>query len=331
VILGGGWNKYEGRHYGEIIWARYASNSNIRERYYEDDADKSDFNVFTKAIYDLTDHWKFFGDLQYRRVGYNANGDETGLVDDTFHFFNPKAGVTYLLDSHNNFYLSYARANREPNRDDYENGSPKPEKLNDFELGWRYLDTSVQINANMYYMRYRDQLVLTGELNDVGSPQRANVGDSYRLGLEMDANLQLGNHFSLRPNIALSKNKNVDFLFERDGVLQDLGNTNISFSPEIVFGNIFTYKPMENLQLSLLTKYVGKQYMGNIDSAGSVLDAYSTTDLNVQYSIETNSFIKSIVLSGLVNNIFNAEHVSNGFFYTFDDDYTDPGTITTVE
>ena len=331
VILGGGWNKYEGQHYGEIIWARYASNSNIRQRYYHNDADKSDFNVFTKAIYDLTDHWKLFGDLQYRHVGYNADGDETGFVDDTFNFFNPKAGVTYLLNSHNNLYLSYARAHREPNRDDYENGSPKPEKLNDFELGWRYLDTSVQINANIYYMRYRDQLVLTGELNDVGSPQRANVGDSYRLGLEMDANLQLGSHFLLRPNIALSNNKNVDFLFERDGVLQDLGNTNISFSPNIVLGNIFTYKPFENLQLSLLTKYVGKQYMGNIDSEGSVLDAYSTTDFNVRYNIETDSFIKSIVLSGLVNNIFNAKYVSNGFFYTFDDDYTDPGTITTVE
>ena len=331
VILGGGWNKYEGRHYGEIIWARYASNSHIRDHYYDDDADKSDLNVFAKAIYDLTDHWKLFGDLQYRRVGYNANGEETGLVDDTFHFFNPKAGITYLLDSHNNFYLSYARANREPNRDDYENGSPKPEKLNDFELGWRYLDASVQINANMYYMRYRDQLVLTGELNDVGSPQRANVGNSYRLGLELDANFQLGSHFSLRPNIALSNNKNVDFLFERDGVLQDLGNTDISFSPNIVFGNIFTYRPLDDLQLSLLTKYVGKQYMGNIDSETSILDAYSTTDLNVQYTIETNSFIKNIVLSGLVNNVFNAKYVSNGFFYTYDDDYTDPGTIVTRE
>ncbi len=331
VILGGGWNKYEGEHYGEIIWAKYPSNSSIRDRYYDNDASKTDINVFAKAIYDLTGQWKLFGDLQYRRVGYNADGNETGLVDDTFNFFNPKAGVTYLLNSNNSFYLSYARANREPNRDDYENGSPRPEKLNDFELGWRYLDTSVQINTDVYYMRYKDQLVLTGELNDVGFPQRANVGDSYRLGLEVDANFQLGEHFSLRPNIALSINRNVDFVFERDGILQDLGNTNISFSPDIVFGNIFTYKPVNNLQLSLLNKYVGKQYMGNIDSEASVLDAYTTTDFNIQYSIETNSFIKSIVLSGLVNNIFNTKYVSNGFFYTFNDDYTNPGTITTVE
>lgn len=331
VILGGGWNKYEGEHYGEIIWAQYASNSSIRDRYYDDDANKSDFNVFTKAIYDFTDQWKLFGDLQYRRVGYYTYGDETGLVDDDFNFFNPKAGITYLLNPNNSFYFSYARANREPNRDDYENGSPKPEKLNDFELGWRYVSPAMQVNSNVYYMRYKDQLVLTGELNDVGSPQRANVGDSYRLGLEVDANFHFGNHFFLRPNIALSTNKNVDFLFEKDGVLQDLGNTNISFSPDIVFGNIFTYKPLEDLQISLLTKYVGKQYMGNIDSEGSVLDAYTTTDLNVQYSITTDSFMKSIVISGLVNNIFNAQYVSNGYFYTYDDDYSNPGTITTVE
>ncbi|MCG2460224.1 TonB-dependent receptor [Flavobacteriaceae bacterium F89] len=331
LILGGGWNKYTGAHYGEIIWAQYASNSNIRDRYYDNDANKSDFNGFAKAIYDLTDQWKFFGDLQYRRVGYDANGDKTGMVDDTFNFFNPKAGVTYLYNFNNSFYLSYARANREPNRDDYESGSPKPEKLDDFELGWRYVSPALQVNSNVYYMRYKDQLVLTGEINDVGAPQRANVGDSYRLGLEVDANFQWGRIFSLRPNIALSTNKNVNFLFERDGVLQDLGNTNISFSPDIVFGNIFTYQPSEELQISLLTKYVGKQYMGNIDSEESVLDPYTTTDLNVQYSIGIDSFVKSIVLRGLVNNIFNTKYVSNGYFYTFDDDYTNPGTITTVE
>ena len=330
-IVGGGYNEYKGDHFGEIIWAEYASNSEYRDRYYDDNSTKTDFNIYTKANYKLTDQWSLFGDLQYRGVTYEANGDETGLVDDTFNFFNPKAGVTFDLNRNNNFYFSYARANREPNRNDYENGSPKPEKLNDFELGWRYVSPIFQLNTNVYYMRYKDQLVLTGGLNDVGAPLRANVGDSYRLGLEIDANVSLSNSFKWRPNIALSDNRNLDYFFERDGELQDLGNTNIAFSPKLIAGNIITYRPNGNFQVSVLSKFVGKQYMGNIDSEGSVLDSYTQTDFNIQYTINMNSFIKSIELSGLVNNIFDADIVSNGYFYTFDDDYSNPGTIATIE
>jgi iron complex outermembrane receptor protein len=331
LILGGGWNKYEGDHFGEIIWARYTGDSDYRDRYYDDTSTKTDFNFFSKMNYAFDNQWSLYGDLQYRRVSYMANGEDTGLVDDSFDFFNPKAGITYDLNQNNNFYLSYARANREPNRNDYESGSPRPEKLNDFELGWRYVSQEVQLNTNVYYMNYKDQLVLTGELNDVGAPLRANVGDSYRMGLEIDAAIALGDHFRISPNVALSSNKNRDFVFERDGVLQELGNTNISFSPNVIFGNVLTYLPKENLQFSVLTKFVGKQYMGNIDSENSTLSEYSQTDFNVQYEIRTNSFIKSIVLSGLVNNIFDSLYVSNGYFFTFDDDFSTPGTITTVE
>jgi iron complex outermembrane receptor protein len=331
LILGGGWNAYEGEHFGEVIWADFASNSSIRDKYYDDDSKKTDFNVFAKASYKLGDHWSLFGDMQYRTVGYKANGDDTGLVDDTFNFFNPKVGATYDLNQNNNFYLSYAVANREPNRNDYENGNPKPEKLNDFELGWRFLSSEIQVNTNLYYMNYKDQLVLTGELNDVGAPLRANVGDSYRFGLEIEANITVGNKFVISPNIALSSNKNRDFVFQRDAAIQNLGNTNIAFSPDIIFGNRISYMPKDDLQISLLSKYVGKQYMGNIDSKGSVLDAYSQTDLNMQYVIETNSFIKSITLSALLNNIFNAELVSNGYFFTYDDTWSSPGQTTTIE
>jgi iron complex outermembrane receptor protein len=180
-------------------------------------------------------------------------------------------------------------------------------------------------------MNYKDQLVLTGELNDVGAPLRANVGDSYRLGLEIDANIKLSDAFSITPNIALSTNKNQDFVFQRDGVLQNLGNTNIAYSPNIIAGNMFTYSPVQEFQISLLSKYIGKQYMGNIDAEGSILDAYSQTDLNLQYDLACNGFLKSIVFSVLVNNIFNTEFESNGYFFTFDDDFTNPGTVTTIE
>ncbi|WP_289038428.1 TonB-dependent receptor [uncultured Zobellia sp.] len=329
VILGGGWNSYQGDHFGEVIWARYSNDNQIRDRYYEDDSNKSDFNFYTKANYGLNDKWSLFADLQYRRVGYTANGEETGLVDDTFHFFNPKAGVVFDLNRNNNFYFSYAVANREPNRNDYESGSPKPEKLNDFELGWRYVSTSFQLNANAYYMRYKDQLVLTGQLNDVGAPLRANVGDSYRAGLELDANVFLGEKWQIQPNIAISSNKNLDFFFERDGVLRDLGNTNIAYSPNVVIGNRFAYSPVKNLQISALSKYVGEQYMGNIDSENSILEAYSQTDFNVQYVLNFKSVIKSITLSALVNNIFDEDIVSNGYFFTYDDDSS--GSVQTFE
>ncbi len=331
VILGGGYNEYEGDHFGEVVWARFSASGNFRDRYYADTSEKTDFNIFAKANYTLDEKWKLFGDLQYRTVGYRANGVDTGIVDDTFNFFNPKAGITYDFDRNNNFYFSFAVANREPNRNDYENGSPKPERLNDFELGWRYVSEKIQVSTNGYFMGYKDQLVLTGELNDVGAPLRANVGDSFRTGLEIDANLKLGPRFTISPNIALSTNKNRDFVFQRDGILQNLGNTNIAFSPNIIFGNRMTYMPKENLQISALTKYVGKQYMGNIDSDSSVLEAYSQTDLNVQYVIEMDTFFESITFSGLVNNVFDAQYVSNGYFFTFDDDFSNPGTITTVE
>ncbi|MEH6745523.1 MAG: TonB-dependent receptor [Maribacter arcticus] len=329
LIMGGGFNKYEGDHFGEVIWARYASNSSYQDRYYDDSSSKTDFNLYTKVNYQLTDQWSLYGDLQYRTVGYKANGGDTGIVDDTFNFFNPKAGITFDLNANNNFYLSYAVANREPNRNDYESGNPKPEKLNDFELGWRYVSTNVQLNTNMYYMSYKDQLVLTGELNDVGAPLRENIGDSYRLGLEIDANIRINDKFSIRPNVALSTNKNVDFFIDRDDVLQDLGNTNIAFSPSLVAGNILSYTPCEAMNLSLLSKYVGEQDLSNTDTEASRLDSYFTTDFNVTYEIKMNRILKSIVISGLVNNILNEKYVSNG--YTYLDSWSTPGNTFEVQ
>ncbi|MDG3583053.1 TonB-dependent receptor [Galbibacter pacificus] len=329
-IGGGAWNKYEGDHFGEIIWARYASNSEIRDRYYNDNSTKTDFNTYGKLTYWATDKLSLYADMQYRHVSYQANGNETGLVDDNFNFFNPKAGVTYHLNEVQNLYFSYARASREPNRNDYEAGDPEPETLNDFELGWRYASPTVKINANTYYMRYKNQLVLTGELNDVGAPLRENVGDSYRLGLEVDATFFFTDKFLLKPNFALSTNKNLDFYTQTDGNLNNLGTTNISYSPDFVAGNTFTYLPFKNLQLSFLSKFVSEQYLGNTDADNSKLDSYFVNDFNMQYTIEPQGFVKSIVLSGLVNNIFDAKYISNGYYYTYDIE-NDDGSISTLD
>jgi iron complex outermembrane receptor protein len=331
LTIGGAWNKYDGDHFGEVIWAEYGSNSFIRDRYYDDYGHKTDFNVFTKVTYRLNEKLNLYGDLQLRRVNYIADGAAPEIVDDAFNFFNPKAGITYLANDDNNFYLSYARAHREPNRTDYENGNPKPESLNDFELGWRLKKESFKVNSNIYFMKYKDQLVLTGALDDVGAPIRANVGDSYRLGLEIDAVFKLSNQLNIQPNIAVSSNKNIDFTTNWDGELVELGDTNISFSPNIVFGNSFNYLPIQNVQFSVLTKYVGAQYMGNLDTEGSKLDAYFVNDLNINYEISPNKIFKTIVFSALINNIFNEEYVSNGYYYTYDDNWTDPENITTYD
>lgn len=331
VILGGGYNKYEGSHFGKIIWARYASTSELEDRYYNDAASKTDGNIFAKANYQVAEKLSLFADLQLRNVHYKANGAETGVVNANFNFFNPKAGLNLEINENNQLYASYARANREPNRTDYKNGSPRPEKLNDFELGLRHVSTKVKVNANMYYMAYKDQLILTGELDDVGAPIRKNSGDSYRLGLEIDATVAVLNNLIIRPNVTISTNKNKDFFFKRDGVLTSLGNTNIAFSPGFIAGNIVSFVPMKNLQISFLSKFVGEQYMANIDAEGSKLKSYFTNDLKVSYEIIPKSVFKSIYLSALVSNIFDYKYISNGYFYTYDDDYSNPPAITTIE
>jgi iron complex outermembrane receptor protein len=308
VILGGGWNKYEGDHYGKVIWARNSDLSELGDHYYDDYSTKTDGNIFAKANYQFTEKLSFYGDLQYRRVQYKANSAETGLVNDTFNFFNPKAGLNYEINQKNTLYFSYARANREPNRTDYEGGNVKPEKLNDFELGWRFNSEKFQLNSNFYYMGYKDQLILTGRLDDVGAPIRANTEKSYRLGFEVDATIKLSEKFLLRPNFTLSSNKNVDLAVEG----QYYGTTDIAYSPNVIAGNIVVYSPIESLHISLLQKFVGEQYMNNIELPEAKLADYFVNDLNVSYEIKPKSVFKSIMITGLVNNILDKKYVSNG-------------------
>ena len=326
---------YTGDHYGEVIWARYASNSEIRDRYYDSNGTKNEFTIFAKTTYGISDKLQVFGDLQGRFLNYETTGITSDLVemifDEHYAFFNPKAGISYKFDPSNQFYFSYGRAHREPSRNDYEQGITTPEKLDDFELGWRYVSPNLKLNSNLFYMDYKDQLVLSGELNDVGAALRASSGKSYRLGLEIDADIQIFENLRTLPNIALSSNKNVDFVASIDGELVNLGNTNISFSPSVVAGNMIEYTPIEKLHFGLLSKFVGEQYMGNIDSEASKLDSYFINDINVVYTVDNLPWVNEVVFSALVNNIFNVKYISNGYFYTYDDDFSNPGTIRTVE
>jgi len=335
VSTGAFYSHYDGDHFGEVIWAKYASNSEIRDRYYEGNGKKDEFTVFAKATYKINEQWSAYGDLQGRFLTYKTTGltsDRVPLeVDEKYNFFNPKAGLTYELSDKNQLYASYGRAHREPRRADFENGITKPEKLDDYELGWRFKAQKNTINTNIYFMNYKDQLVLTGAIDDTGAPLRATSGKSYRLGVEIDATFLICDNFRMLPNLALSSNKNLDFVSPIDGELVNLGTTNLSFSPNIVAGNKFEYEPITNLQLGLYTKYVGEQYMGNVDSDVSKLDAYFVNDFNVSYTIDNIPFLREIVVTGLVNNIFNIKYVSNGYYYTYDDTWTDPTTTTTIE
>lgn len=335
IDFGGFYSRYDGDHFGEVIWAQNAGGSELRDRYYSGNGKKDEFTVFAKSTYRINEQWSAFLDLQGRFISYKTTGDTSDRalleVDENYDFFNPKVGTTYQINTSNQLYLSYAKASREPRRSDFENGINTAERLNDIELGWRFSKNKAIVNANLYYMWYKDQLVLTGALDDVGAPIRATSGESYRLGLEIDADITLTDKFIVKPNIAISTNKNRDFVTSRDGSLVNLGDTNISYSPNIVAGNMLIYQPVKNLQLGLLSKYVGEQYMGNIDSETSKLDSFFINDFNIVYEIKEIPVFKSIVLTGLVNNIFDVEYVSNGYFFTYDDDFTTPGTITTVE
>tara|TARA_R100001369_G_scaffold29172_4_gene52691 strand:+ start:182492 stop:184669 length:2178 start_codon:yes stop_codon:yes gene_type:complete len=335
VTSGAFYSLYKGDHFGEVIWAQFAGGSEIRDNYYFSDATKSEFTAFSKATYKLSSKWQLFVDLQGRFIDYKTGGITSDLVginvNENFQFFNPKTGITYQLDEKSQFYGYYGRANREPSRNDFEEGIYTPEKLNDFELGWRLSSTKFKLNSNVYYMDYKDQLVLSGALNDVGAPLRTTSGNSYRLGLELDAAWEFSKNWSIMPNLAVSTNKNKDFVASIDGALVDLGNTTISFSPDLVASNMLVFSPTINFQISLLSKFVGEQFMGNIDSEVSKLDSYFINDINLVYELNDVKIFKSIIFNALVNNIFDAKYVSNGYFYTYDDDFSNPNAITTIE
>jgi len=311
LIIGGSWNKYEGKHYGKVIWARYASTSELGDHYYDDFGVKKDGTIFTKVNYQLTQKLSLYADFQYRNVNYEANGVQVEKVNDSFGFFNPKAGLNYSVNLKNNVYFSYAKANREPNRTDYENGNPKPETLDDFELGWRHKSSKFLWTTNMYYMLYKNQLLLTGEVDDVGNPIRANTDKSYRLGAEIEAFYQLTTKLSVQINITKSLN------VINNGSMKK----QIAYSPSIIGSSILCYEPFQNFKLIWLQKHVGKQYLDNSESTVSRLPSYTVNDFNVVYELKSKSIFKSISFSGLVNNFVDKRYISNGYMYGIDPYY----------
>lgn len=308
-------NQYFGRHFGNVTGVKY---TNISEHeYYRNNALKNEISGFAKAIYKIN-QFEIFGDLQLRNIDYktyviDANAEEGMDLKEKWTFFNPKFGVNYQIEN-GKIFLSYAHAHREPNRDDlFANPNTKPEKLHDFELGLEKTFGNVSFTANAYYMNYVNQLVLSGELNMVGEFIKINSGKSYRLGIELGALAKISEKLNISGNLTLSQNKNVDFKIEDNSSVNNLGNTSISFSPNVIANGIIQYKPIKNLQLNINNQYIGKQYLDNTETKELQLKDYFLTDFNAQYEFKIAK--QEISLQFLLNNIFNKKYVNNGFVY----------------
>ncbi len=335
LTFGGGWNQYDGGHFGEVIWARYASDSEIRDRYYDNDATKKDFNIFGKLNYQLTSVLNGYLDLQYRNVDYTFIGfdnDGTNIEqDDQLHFFNPKVGLFYQIDNESEAYASFAVANREPNRTDYTESTPasrpKHESLYNVEAGYRKSFQKAAFGANVYYMYYRNQLALTGQLNDVGEYTRRNIPESYRLGLELIGGVELAKGLDFNATATFSQNKintfteyvdNWDTWGQETIVHTD---TDLAFSPNVIASGELTYellqdKPDASIRLSLLNKYVGDQFIDNTSNENTILDAYFFTDFRVNIDIR-NKWVKNIGLTLLVRNLFDSRFSTNAWTYRY--------------
>ncbi|RLD51829.1 MAG: TonB-dependent receptor, partial [Bacteroidetes bacterium] len=330
LVFGAGGNYYEGDHFGYIIWAEHASNSFIDKPWYENTGKKGDAHVFGKINYQITDKLNLYGDLQFRRIKYSIDGTHDDLRDLTqshsFSFFNPKAGAYYSLNESNSIYGSVAIANREPNRSVYRDADSgqivKPERLIDYEFGYKYNSKRIGIEANLYYMDYKDQLVMTGQINNVGDAIMVNVPNSYRAGVEIVAGINILENLKWELNGTFSQNKIKGFVSYVDNwdtwgqEVDSLGTTDISFSPDIIAGSNLSYIPVKNLKLSLVSRYVGRQYIDNTSSKNHSLDPYFVNDIKIFYTIKTN-FIKRIDLWLSLNNILDTEYETNAWVYRY--------------
>ena len=322
IVFGLAASQYDGRHFGEVIWARYASNSEIRHRYYDNTGEKSDFTTYLKWTYSLRPRLSIFADLQYRGVSYKVNGIDEGPVnidlEDDFHFFNPKLGLSYSLNDFANLYFSLAVGNKEPNRSDYLDNlhqiKPKAETLYDFELGYRRRGINAAYEVVGYFMYYQNQLVLTGELNNVGFPIRENVGKSYRAGIELVGQFNFHPKFRWVPNLTFSTNQNLDYNYQDAGGALVSENTPIAFSPQIIAASDFTWLPLNGMEFTLLSKYVGDQNLTNTNNDRLKLDPYFVNDLRFRLTFPVSG-MREIGFTILINNVLDTEYVSNGYVF----------------
>lgn len=339
--LGGGFNRYEGNHFGKVIWTRSAvGNPDPDNEYYRNRGVKNDGNIYLKADYEPIKGWSAYADLQYRHINYRIDGTDDKRYDDaprqlsvnkTFDFLNPKTGISWQKSRHS-AYASFGVAHKEPTRNNYTDGyfekHPCSERLFDYETGYNYAGRRFHAGVNLYYMDYKNQLVLTGELNEIGEPVAANIPHSYRLGIELTAGTKLACGLTWEANAALSRNRTRDFvetLYSTDHQGNSLpavriahGDTRLAFSPDVILNNRFEYC-FRGWEASLQSQYVGRQYMSNADIRAHRLDAYFVSNLHISYTF-TPRLLKKVTVGCSVYNLFNEEYENNGWASS---DYTD--------
>lgn len=325
LTFGGGWNRYDGNHFGKITWAEAGIPNNYT--WYDHEAYKTDVNVFGKYQQRIAKGLELFADLQYRRVLYNITGfrDNPSLkIRETYNFFNPKFGLSYSRQNYQ-WYASYSLGQKEPNRDDFEAGQnqvPKPEKLHDIEFGVEKKEQLYRWGATFYYMLYKDQLVLTGKINDVGAYTRVNIPNSYRMGIELQASAVINYWLNLGANFTVSRNRVKDFVeyyddYDNGGQKTiNHGNTDIAYSPSGVGSVSINFLPVKNLEISLPGKYVGRQFLDNTSNKARSLDPFFVQDARVSYSLR-KLFFREINLVFQVNNVFDKKYEPNGYTFSY--------------
>lgn len=331
INTGGGWSNYDGDHYGKVIWAQIARLGEYDRNWYFNTGSKSEFNYFAKASYALNEKIALYGDLQYRHIQYDMEGLHDDFRDLTqkhsFDFFNPKAGVFYALDDLHDLYFSVAVANREPGRSVYRdadiNHNVLPERLIDYELGYHFNGNRMKLSVNAFYMDYKDQLVLTGQINNVGEAIKTNVAKSFRAGIEAVAGVRFLNVVEWNVHGTYSQNKIQDFISYTDDwyiwpeqQVDTIGTTDISFSPEVVAGSDLSVSPIKDLKISLISNFVGRQYIDNTQTRSRSLDPYFVNNIRINYSVQPG-WVKKIDFLVSLNNVFSEEYSSNAWVYTY--------------
>ena len=346
ATLGGGWNKYDGDHFGYVTWVKSPLAAlQPNHKYYDDNAKKTDFNVYGKVTYDFVPGLNAYVDLQYRHVGIKMVGPTDEINWDTnkrivydmkesYDIFNPKFGLNYDITSNHKVYASYAIAHKEPTRNNFQNSlnaeldQPKAERLNDLEVGYKYQSQLFTAGANLYWMDYKDQFVLTGEIDKIGEAITRNVPDSYRLGVELEAALKPIDWFRWDVNATWSKNRVKGITVQlMDGGVADLGNQPLAFSPDFILNNILTFN-YRGLKASVQSQYVSEQYMtntgfksyqthddnGQLVDVGMMLDGHFTTNVDLSYNFQLPKLgIKDVTVGLTLYNLFSAKFDNNGW------------------
>jgi iron complex outermembrane receptor protein len=332
AVAGGGINLYKGDHFGTIIWMKNAGDAEKDHRWYLNNSTKGEVSFYGKVNYTLSDKISMFGDLQYRKVYYRMNGPDDDFKDisqnHSFDFLNPKAGLFYSVSQNQDAYISFSVANREPTRSDYKEASgdasatPKPETLYDTELGYNLRTGRSKFSVNLYGMFYIDQLVPTGELSNVGYSIMTNVDKSYRMGIELSAGIRLAEYVNWNINMTLSRNRIINFTehytdynttdWTEQYLSKNLGDVNIAYSPSQVMSSDFDISVLKDVNLHLISKYVGKQYFDNTMNRGRTIDPYFVNNIRVDIAPRIKN-LKRLDLQFMVNNIFNVKYENNAY------------------